>query len=155
MANVRIPQLTPAISLSGAEQLEIAVPTGDLVVPFVSRRTTAQAIAGLINFFILPGTVLIVSSGTVVDVAATVRAVILNTVGPVTINLSSVGLRSNLPLQISDFGGLAGDITVNASAGETVMGLSSALLISNGQGVGIAAGITLWPNATLNGWYVA
>jgi hypothetical protein len=44
MANVRIPQLTPAIGLSGTEWLELAVPVGD---GFESRRIQAQAIGDL------------------------------------------------------------------------------------------------------------
>lgn len=49
MANVRIPQLPLAIGLDGTEEIELAVPTGDPVVPYVSRRSTTGTIAGLAN----------------------------------------------------------------------------------------------------------
>lgn len=45
MAGTRIPQFPLAVSLAGFEEIEIAVPTDDPVVPYVSRRTTTGAIA--------------------------------------------------------------------------------------------------------------
>lgn len=47
MANVQIPQLPLAITLTGNEEIELASPTGNPSAPFVSQYTTTGAIADL------------------------------------------------------------------------------------------------------------
>lgn len=89
-----------------------------------------------------------------VTVGDTDGTVILNKSAPSAtgITLPPVADRNNLPLKIVDYGGNAGDITITPDGTEKIMGLSSATLVSNGQGVGLAAVITLYPDTTLGGW---
>lgn len=59
MATTRIPELTPAIGLSGTEEIEIAVPMGTFPETYESRRTTVDAIASLSSSTptgVIPGT---------------------------------------------------------------------------------------------------
>lgn len=71
------------------------------------------------------------------------------------VSLPSVHTRNGLPLTINDYAGNGGDITLTPDIGETVMGLSTAVIGSNGQGIGTAGNVTLIPNTTLNTWLQA
>lgn len=96
----------------------------------------------------------VVTTAGAVTVAAGDGRVVINKAAPsaTAITLPSVVSRSGLPLVIADFGGNGGDITITPNGSETVMGLSSATLISNAQGVGTAGSITLYPSTAANGW---
>ncbi len=147
MANVRIPELPPAISLSGTEEIEIAVPIGDPVVSHVSRRTTVRAIANLGSLAPTGNTVIVTGAGPF-TVAAETAALVLDKLiaSPTTINLGAVALRAGLPLTISDFANNAGDITIVGNGAETVMGFGSYVL-------GTGASAMFYPNVALGGWY--
>lgn len=71
------------------------------------------------------------------------------------ISLPTVASRLGLPVRIVDWAGNAGDLTITPHAGETIMGLASAIVGSNGQGLGTAGSLMLWPSVNLSGWYTA
>ncbi len=83
-------------------------------------------------------------------VAADTSALILNKAAPsaTAITLGPSSARGGLPLVISDFGGNAGDITVTPDAADTagVMGQPTLIIGSGGSA-------TLYPNATLLGYF--
>ena len=98
---------------------------------------------------------LVVNSSSIVVGSAIPAIVIKRTVaGPTSVQLPSVASRNSLALVLADWNGNAGDITLTAAGGETIMGLSTATLGSFGPGVGSAASITLYPSTELGGWYV-
>lgn len=101
------------------------------------------------------GTTQIITGAGAVAVLPGDGAVILNKAAPspTQVNLPSVASRNGLPLIVTDFAGNGGDVTITPNGAETIMGLANAVLTSNGQGVGTAAGIVIYPNTTLNGWY--
>lgn len=111
----------------------------------------AVAIAGLSA----GGTTQIITGTGPVTVAPGDGFILLNKASPsaTTINLPTVASRGNLSLSIADWGGNAGDITIVPSGSETIMGLSTTTLISNGQGLGMAAAVTLRPSPDLAGWF--
>jgi hypothetical protein len=101
----------------------------------------------------LDGSEVIVTLGNYSPTATDVLIILNKTIAAATtITLPSVLGRSGVPLIIVDFGGNAGDVTINPFSGETIMGLSSATLTSSGQGVGSGAVIILQPISTLLGW---
>jgi len=80
----------------------------------------------------------------------------LGSAGSVTLTLGKAADRNSLPLIIADFGGNA-TITVNCDAADTggIMGSTSMTMASSGTGVGQAASTTIYPKASLNGWFTA
>lgn len=134
----------------------------------ISQLDTAQSLlgiymaayAGTANYKVpaslfFPGTGgTIVTSGSTVTVDDDDALIILNKsiAGPTTIMLGAVANRSGIPVTIVDWAGNAGDITVNAFAGDTIQGSASMTVGSSGQGVGTSANFTLTPIPSLSGW---
>lgn len=87
------------------------------------------------------------------SISATTAVFVLNKPSPsaTTLNLPAVASRQKLPLSIVDFKGNAGDITVNAAAGETIMGLGSVTL-SGMSDLGLGQRLNLFPSTDLAGW---
>lgn len=94
-------------------------------------------------------------AGTVV-VGATDGVILLNKAAPssTAITLPAVAGRNRMPLIVADIGGNAGDIVFTPDGTEKIMGLSSMTLVSNGQGAGLAASVTLYPATEISGWFV-
>lgn len=99
----------------------------------------------------------IITAGSPVTVGVTDTDILLNLVSAAatTINLPAVASRNGLALRIADIADNAGPIIIAPSGSEKIMGLSASIeLLSNGAGsLGLGASITLWPNASLGGWY--
>lgn len=102
---------------------------------------------------------IVIATGDTVMVGPLDGVIILNRAAPkstTTIDLPLVSARVGaLPLRIVDWSGNAGDVAVIAAGSDTVMGLSQAVLTSNGQGLGLAAAQTIFPLTALNGWFPA
>lgn len=126
MANVRIPQLTLAVGISGAEEIELAVPTGDVVTPYVSRRTTTQAVANLAAGIRLSVPVTVTGDFTV---GPTDELIIVNHAGTTTATLPAA----------ADYPGRT--ITIKTIQAQTVVSASSnvAPLTSASLGTAILA----------------
>lgn len=107
-----------------------------------------------LSAFIPTTATLIVTAAGAVSVPATIAIVALNKASPsaTSLLLPSVASRAGLSLTVVDFAGNGGDVTLTAAAGETIMGQASTTLISNGQGMGMAASVTLFPSTGLAGW---
>jgi len=103
------------------------------------------------------GNTILVTTAGPVSVGSGDGVVLINKGSPsaTAISLPATSGRQGLPVQIVDWAGNGGAVTVTPDGGETIMGLSQLTLVSNGQGPGIAASITLYPTAALNGWYTA
>lgn len=126
------------------------------VLTTVGTSGPATFVGGILNipeYSVVGETVVVTGAGPVV-VLADDGLIILNKLAPspTSIQLPDVSLRNGLPLTIVDYAGNAGDITILPSGVETIMGLASATLVSNGQGVGLAASITLVPSVDIDGW---
>lgn len=97
---------------------------------------------------------IITAAGGVV-VAAGDALIVLNKAAPssTAVTLPTVASRNGLALQLLDWAGNAGDITLTPNGAETIMGLANATLKSQAKGLGSAAAITIYPSTDLNGWY--
>jgi uncharacterized cupin superfamily protein len=93
-----------------------------------------------------------VTSGNV-SVAANDDVIVLNKAAPqpTTVTLPAVASRIGLSLEIYDFGGNAGDITITPNGAETIMGLSSWTVVSGGV-AGSGGSLRLIP--TTIGWVI-
>lgn len=96
------------------------------------------------------------SGTTAVDPATRVVIVNLAAPGAVTLTLPTTASRDGAgdTLKIVDWAGNTTSLTLNPDAADTggILGLASASLISNGQGLGTAASILLSPIVSLLGW---
>lgn len=149
-----------------AKTIARSAPAFTLTTSGASGPATYDVGTGILNIPVYAGSAstqqIITTPGTV-DVADTDVLIALNKGAPsaTLINLPSVSTRggdpdnSGTPLQITDFAGNGGDITVVPDGAETIMGLSQAVIGSYGPGVGGAAALTLIPSIALGGWYVA
>lgn len=157
MANVRIPQLTPSVGVTGAELVEIAIAVPPGSSTYESRYMTTAMIASLAAGGVIAGTTQIITTSDPVVVLDTDALIILNkAIASVTpIALPAVASRNGLPLKITDWMGNGGDVTITPDGSETIMGLAQAILGSYGQGIGSAAAVTLYPSTDLSGWYYA
>jgi hypothetical protein len=97
----------------------------------------------------------VVTASGAVTISATDAIVVLNKslTGATTVNLPAVATRANLVLEIYDWAGNAGDITINPSGAETIMGLS-AWVVTSGGVPGSGGVIKLTPSTALTGWLV-
>jgi hypothetical protein len=100
------------------------------------------------------GSTLVVTATGTTAVPAGTSGVIINLVSPgsVSLTLPAVADQSPTGMSISDYGGNA-NITLTPNGTEKIMGLTSAQLISAGQGLGSGASITLHPSTDLSGWF--
>lgn len=106
------------------------------------------------------------------DVFASKVVQVVTAAGPVTVNdntqvllinkssasstavtLPSVADRNKIDLEIFDWTGLAGDITLTPAVGETIMGLSSWVIGSGGVS-GSGGSLKLTPLNDIDGWLV-
>ena len=118
---------------------------GDSGFLTVSREISGSDASG--------NTVVITSSGTTAVAAGTTGVVInLASPGSVTLTLPAAAAQNGLPLTISDWAGNA-TITLTPDGSEKIMGLSSASLVSAGQGLGTGASVTLKPVTSPAGWF--
>lgn len=126
MANVRIPELPPALGVDGSELFEVAVPTGDPVVPYVSRRLTAAQIASL-----APGIGTVTSVGLVAASGFTVSGSPITTNGDLTFawTLTPTGTGPNV------FANSPTLVTPN-------LGTPSAAVLTNATGLPLSTGVT-------------
>lgn len=117
----------------------------------------AELLTYLFSQLGIGGVTEVVLAGSSVTVAKDVSLLLLNksVPGATTIHLGAVSDRTVASLKIVDMAGNAGDITLLPHGAETIMGTSSALMISNGQGYGLAASGTFWSDIGINGWYSA
>lgn len=149
-----------------ASQIALSVAAFTLTTLGNSGPATYDIGTGVLNIPVYAGsasTQQIITAPGAVSVAVTDSLIAINKGAPsaTTINLPPVASRggdansSGTPLQITDFAGNGGDITIVPDGAETIMGLSQAIIGSYGPGVGGAAALTLIPSIALGGWYVA
>ena len=94
-------------------------------------------------------------TGNTINVLASDKLIVIKKAAPAatTINLPSVDDRTVRELEIYDWAGNAGDITINPHAGETIMGLTSWVVGSGGvAGSGGSIRLISCPEASLRGW---
>lgn len=141
------------LALMGSFQGEIALTTVGNSGPATFNPLTG--VLNIPNYSGIGGNVVIETTAGPFAVGNADATIVLNKGAPssTVINLPAVALRGGLPLLVVDWAGNAGDVTINAAAGETIMGLPSAILGSAGPGVGSAALIQLQPSVNLSGWW--
>lgn len=102
------------------------------------------------------GTIQIVTDANPVTVDPKTTLVILNKAAPsaTQINLPAVGDRNpqGLPLEIFDFKGNGGDITIDASGAELIMGSANPWIVGSGGVVGSGGKTRMIPNSDIGGW---
>jgi hypothetical protein len=101
------------------------------------------------------GTTVVKTSAGGVTIGSTDAVLLLNKAAPssTAVTLPAVATRNGLSLKFADIGGNAGDITFTPDGTEKIMGLSSMIAVSNGQGAGLAASGEIFPSTDIGGWY--
>lgn len=101
-------------------------------------------------------TIRIITAGATVNAAATDAILVLNkaAAGATTINLPDINDRqpAGLPLEIYDFAGNAGDMSIVPFGTQLIMGDNSPLTLSSGGAVRTGGATKLIPSIALNGW---
>lgn len=100
---------------------------------------------------------IIVTVGGTVTVANDTQLIVINkaVASATPISLPSVALRNSIPLDIFDYTGLGGDITVTPFATESIMGSTIPFTILSGGAARTGGSIRLIPIAAINGWVAA
>lgn len=131
---------------------------GNELIPCVQAGTTKTLTPNQLGAFVSSGgsTVIVTSAGTV-DVSSGVATILVNKTVPssTALSLPTTASRNGLPLHVSDVAGTGGDMVLTADAGDTegIMGLPT-LTVGSGGVPGSGGFVTIYPNATIGGWYL-
>ncbi len=129
----------------------------------IGRLESGAGPTEAIPFAVLAGFILsgagvpdqIITTGNV-TVLATDQIIVINKsiAGATSLQLPTVNLRSNLPLWVFDWTGLAGDMTFLPSGTEKIMGVNASWIVGSGGVPKSGGSLLLIPSITLQGWLV-
>lgn len=144
--------LTPAqlIALIAAD---LPDNTTGLITPAILRTVLDEMVNSI---GLSTGAIQTVTSGGTVTILATTTLLIFNKSAPTAspCNLGSALLRDMLPLEIYDFTGLAGDITLTPFGTEKIMGDTTPWVIGSGGAAQTGGSAKMVSLSSIAGWLI-